>query len=311
MGISSLSISLLLAAAPAPAEPQPIAESVYRTVLESGDLGQLDAACRDAARFGQNERLKALRDRLMVVAPAPQPFAVVTSNARALLACRAPESAQRVLSRYGPGEGGHRRTWLLLSWRAAAAALDHEAAILALRRYADGDLVRLDSVRLQVGETDAGQPLTRSALDQLADHEAALGRIERAVAVALSGRPTGLEGAERLAQVARWQEALGRYDASNLLDAALDQAAVAEAWAQAEELLKLQLRLERKAGGDGSRPRARLERLATRVDDRYTLWQLLHHDAPSEATEGRRRELERQLAAPQPNPGNTSLKESD
>lgn len=311
MGISSLSISLLLAAAPLPAQPQPIAEQAYRTLLQTGDLVQLDAACRDAARFGLKLRLKELRDRLMLVAPAPQPFTVVTANTRALLACRAPESAQRVLSRYGPGEGPHRRAWLLLSWRAAAAALNHEAAILALRRLADGDLSQLEGVRLEVGETDAGLPLTRPALDQLADHEAALGRIERAAAVALSGRATGLEGAERLAQAARWLEALGEHDASTLLEAALDQAATAQAWALAEELLKLQLRLERNAGGDGARPRARLERLATRVDDRYTLWQLLRQDDPSMGTDGRRRELERQLAPPQPGLQNTSLGESN
>ena len=319
MGIFSLSISLLLAAAPLPVEPasaaapppsQPMAEAEYLQVLENGDLAQLDGACRDAARFGLGQRMRDLRERLMLVAPAPQPFAVVTANARALLACRAPGSARRVLTRYGPGPGPQRQEWLLLSWQAASAALDHEAAVLALRRLADGDLTRLEALRVEVGESDVGVPLTRSALDQLALHEAALGRLDRAAAVALSGQTPGLEAAERLALAARWLEALGQHDASQLIEAALDQAAAAEAWAFAEELLRLQLRLERNAGGDGARPRARLERLATRVDDRYTLWQLLQDGAESPEQDRQRAELERQLRSPRDQAGQSSLEES-
>ncbi len=321
MGISSLSISLLLAAAPLPVEPaqapaaapapvQPMAEADYRLVLENGDLTQLDAACRDAARFGLGPRMRDLRDRLMLVAPAPQPFAVVTANARALLACRAPGSARRVLTRYGPGPGPQRQEWLLLSWRAASVALDHEAAVLALRRLADGDLSRLEALQVEVGESDAGLRLTRSALDQLALHEAALGRLDRAAAVALSGQTPGLAAAERLALAARWLEALGQHDSSQLIESALDQAAAAEAWALAEELLRLQLQLERNAGGDGARPRARLERLATRVDDRYTLWQLLQDGAESPEQDRQRAELERQLRSPRDQAGQPSLEES-
>ena len=83
------------------------------------------------------------------------------------------------------------------------------------------------------------------------------------------------------------------------LEAALDQAALAEAWGLAEELLKLQLRLERKAGGDGARPRARLERLATRVDDRYTLWQLLmDEENPANTTDANAKTLDQQLRSP-------------
>ena len=87
-------------------------------------------------------------------------------------------------------------------------------------------------------------------------------------------------------------------DATALLETALDQAAAAQAWSLAEDLLTLQLRLERKAGGDGARPRQRLERLAARVDDRYTLWQLLQDDPQSPETEARRLVLEQQLRSP-------------
>ena len=316
MGISSLSISLLLAAVPVPVVQQlsapavPMAAEAYQKVLLEGDVVQLGDACSDAARFGLNARLKQLRDRLMVVSPAHQPFAVVMANTRALLACKAPGSARRVLSRFGPGTDAQRREWLLLSWRTAAAARDHEAAVLALRRLAAGDLARLASVRLELRHDSNGIPVTRSALDQLADHEAALNRIDRAAAVALSARSSGVEGARRLAQAARWLESLGQNDATTILETALDQAAVAQAWSLAEELLNIQLRMDRKAGGDGARPRQRLERLASRVDDRYTLWQLLQDDPQSPEIEARRLVLEQQLRSPR-QVGTSTLEESE
>ncbi|MGC6483200.1 MAG: hypothetical protein ACON4T_06520 [Synechococcus sp.] len=321
MGISSLSISLLLAAAPPSLQPvapnaavrapsQPMAEADYRVLLTGGDVTQLDAACRDAARFGLHQRLRDGRDRLLQVAPVSESFALVTATSRALLACRAPESARRVLGRISPEPGPQRQEWLLLSWQAAAAALDHGAAVLALRRFADGDLTRLEARQIEVGETTAGVVLTRSALDQLAFHEAALGHFERAAAVVLSGQMSGLEAAERLARAARWLESLEQPDVTRLLESALDQAAAVEAWALAEELLRLQWRLERNAGGDGARPMARLQRLATRVDDRYTLWQLLQEDPASGDGVGQRAALERQLRSPREQGGHVSLGES-
>jgi len=316
MGISSLSISLLIAAVPVPVASQPVASEVpmaaeeYQQVLREGDVVQLGDACSDAARFGLGGRLKELRDRLMVVAPAPQPFAVVMANTRALLACKAPGSARRVLSRFGPGTDAQRQEWLVLSWRTAAAARDHEAAVLALRRLAAGDPARLASVRLDLGPDANGIAVTRSALDQLADHEAALNRIDRAAAVALSARSSGVEGARRLAQAARWLESLGQNDATTILETALDQAAAAQAWSLAEDLLNIQLRMERKAGGDGDRPRQRLERLASRVDDRYTLWQLLQDDPQSPEIEARRLVLEQQLRSPR-QVGASTLEESE
>ena len=307
MGISALTMSLLLAAVPMPVSgPQnvavdtPMDPELYQQVLLEGDVVQLGDACRDAARFGLGGRLRELRDRLLSVAPSPQPFAVVIANTQSLLACKAPDSARRVLSRYSPGPGPRREQWLLLSWRTAAAALDHEAAILALRRLAAGDLARLDAIQLELGVDADGVPVTRSALDQLADHEASLDRLDRAVAVALSGPSTGPIAARRLAQVAVWLETLGQTDISHLLETALDQAAAAQAWSLAEDLLRLQLRLERKAGGDGARPRQRLERLASRLDDRYTLWQLIRDEPPLPGGERREREreLEQQLRSP-------------
>ena len=95
MGLSSLPLLFLLAAAPpldaAPVPPValPMSLKAFETVLQEGDIPQLSAACADADRFGLQERLRLLRDRLMLVAPSPQPLAVVMANARALMACKA------------------------------------------------------------------------------------------------------------------------------------------------------------------------------------------------------------------------------
>ena len=128
MGLSSLPLFILLAAVPpldsAPVQPPPMSMSpeTFEMVLENGGISELSMACADADTFGMPERLRLLRDRLMLVAPTPQPFDVVMANARALMVCKAPDSTQIVLSRFGPAPGSQRRAWLLLSWRAASAA---------------------------------------------------------------------------------------------------------------------------------------------------------------------------------------------
>ncbi|HGY5538474.1 MAG TPA: hypothetical protein ACN46J_06170, partial [Prochlorococcus sp.] len=128
MGINSLPLTVLLLAGisqaaasnvvtdPSAPVKEPMAEVVYRQVLLEGAMPDLTAACADAALFGMDLRLQELRDRLMVIAPAPQPFDVVIANARALMVCKAPDSTQTVLSRFGPAPGQQRRDWLLLSW---------------------------------------------------------------------------------------------------------------------------------------------------------------------------------------------------
>ena len=81
MGLIPLPLTVLLAAAPgiamtvpAPSVPEqrtvPLAQEDFDAVLQQGDLPQLEQACRDSARFGANDRLQLLRDRLMQVAPA-------------------------------------------------------------------------------------------------------------------------------------------------------------------------------------------------------------------------------------------------
>ena len=257
MGIHPLPMLLSLLAAAIPlSEPQPMAEERFQQWLLESDLQQLERGCTDPLIGRQQE----IRDRLLVLHPAPDSFELVVANATALLTCGSPDSAARVLNRISPAVGEERRRWLRLRWQAAAAGLDHREAALALRRLVNGDLIALASLELGDG---------RLGLDQLAEHEAALGRQQEAAAVLLLAPNT-----QRLAQAAEWLEGADAAAADQLLEQALDQAAADQAWGLAVELLELQLRLQLAAGGDGARPRQRLQRLAAQLDDRYSLWRL-------------------------------------
>ncbi len=261
MGIQPLSMLLSLLAAAAPlSEPQPMAEERFRQWLLESDLQQLELGCGDPLIAASGGRQQQIRDRLLVLHPAPQPFELVMANANALLTCGSPDSAARVLNRISPALGEERRRWLRLRWQAAAAGLDHREAALALRRLVNGDLIALANLDLGDG---------RLGLDQLASHEAALGRQEEAAALLMLA-----PNARRLAQAAEWLAVLDAAAADQLLEQALDQAAADQAWGLAVELLELQLKLQLAAGGDGARPRQRLQRLAAQLDDRYSIWRL-------------------------------------
>ena len=261
MGIQSLPMLLSLLAAAIPlSEPQPMAEERFQQWLLESDLQQLERGCTDPLIGATGGRQQEIRDRLVVLHPAPESFELVTANATALLTCGSPDSAARVLNRISPAMGEERRRWLRLRWQAAAAGLDHREAALALRRLVNGDLIALASLELGDG---------RLGVDQLAEHEAALGRQEEAAAVLLLAPNT-----QRLAQAAEWLAGADAAAADQLLEQALDQAAADQAWGLAVELLELQLRLQLAAGGDGARPRQRLQRLAAQLDDRYSLWRL-------------------------------------
>ena len=261
MGIQPLPMLLSLLAAAAPlSEPQPMAEERFQQWLLESDLQQLELGCGDPLIGASSGRRQQIRDRLLVLHPAPQSFERVMANASALLTCGSPDSAARVLNRISPAEGEERRLWLRLRWQAAAAALDHREAALALQRLVNGDLIALADLDLGDG---------RRGLDQLALHQAALGRQDEAVALLLLA-----PNPQRLAQAAEWLANRDAEAADQLLEQALDQAAAAQAWGLAVELLELQLKLQLAAGGDGARPRQRLQRLAAQLDDRYSLWRL-------------------------------------
>ena len=261
MGIQPLPMLLSLLAAAAPlSEPQPMAEERFQQWLLESDLQQLELGCGDPLISASGGRRQQIRDRLLVLHPASQSFERVMANASALLTCGSPDSAARVLNRISPAEGEERRLWLRLRWQAAASALDHREAALALRLLVNGDLIALADLDLGDG---------RLGLDQLALHEAALGRQDEAVGLLLLA-----PNPQRLAQAAEWLAVRDDEAADQLLEQALDQAAAAQAWGLAVELLELQLKLQLAAGGDGARPRQRLQRLAAQLDDRYSLWRL-------------------------------------
>ena len=276
-------VMLLLAAAPpapeqlAPQEPQPMAEALFQELLLSSDLSALEQGCLEAASFGLADRQQQLRDRLLSLHPTPESIDVVLANARVLMTCRAPEAVRTVLSRYSPGVGAPRERWLLMSWQAADAALDHPRAARALRRLVNGDLAALEQKQLveaPAATAEPGEPITVNGLDQLAHHEAAAGDGLAAAAVLLSGRATGAVAARRLGLAADLLANEDAERADQLLELALDQAAADEAWGLAVDLLRVQLRLQLAAGGDGARPKQRLERLTARLDDQYSRWQL-------------------------------------
>ena len=247
-------------------QPLPLLLSMATTAVpaSSVDLASLQQACLTARQQGDILQQEVLRNRLLELHPHPNSLEIVLANARALMACGAPESAFQVLSRYGPNRE-ERRDWLLLRWEAAAAALDHPRAALALRRLVDGDISALEQEQL---------PVQRNGLDQLAYHQAAAGEPLDAAAVLLLGRAGGRVGVERLGRAAEFIATEDPEQADQLLEQALERAADAKAWGQAIALLQLQLKLQLAAGGDGARPRERLLQLTAQLDDRYGRWQL-------------------------------------
>ena len=261
----------LLAAVTAAPDPQVMREERFQTVLAGMDVAAAAQACQDPLIADSDRRRQALRDRLLALHPVIDSLALVLANAEALMSCGAPEAAAVVLNRYLPQAGDERRQWLLLHWRAAAGALDHRQAALALRRLVAGNLTALDAPLL---------PGEANGLDQLALHEAAQGREAVAVEVQLQGDLSDVQGARRLARAAQWLGAEQFEQADQLLETALDQAAAAEAWGLAMDLLRQQLQLQLAAGGDGARPRQRMQRLAAVLDDRYALQQLQPENDP-------------------------------
>ena len=271
MGILSLPFALMLLAAAAPGEGTalqqrlPMEEKAFRRVLLERDVSILEQACLDPMIATSSRRKQALRNRLLVLNPVPETLASVLIQANALLSCGSPDTAAIVLNRYSPAAGEERRQWLLMRWQAAASALDHRQAALALRRLVDGDLIALGLITLEE---------ERNALDQLAEHEAAQGRMLVAAELILQAPLKVGAGARRLARAAEWLAVSEIDEADRLLETALDQAAASEAWGLAMELLQLQLKLQLAAGWDGERARQRMVRLAARLDDRFSLLEL-------------------------------------
>ena len=292
---------------PASAQPAPAAspELALIRVLASSDLALLNQACLQAARADQGASLRALRLRLLAVKPAPQPLAVVLTNAEALVNCRAPDDALNVLNRYGPAPGRERSLWLLAQWRAAEAGLHHRLAAEALLRLAEGRLASLDGQLLTLLVRRDGSRVSRPALEVLADHLVALGEDRQAAAALLAARQGGQPGAERLQRAVALLVGLPLQQRNQLLETALDQAAAAGAWGLAAELLRDQRALLLAAGANAKRPSERFLRLSRRIDDAYGEWQLGRQALGRQAGGrqdslglARQQQLEQQLRSP-------------
>jgi hypothetical protein len=279
-------------------------EEQFQELLLNGDLQALNLACLEADRFGFTKRLQLLQARLLQIAPAPQPFQTVLVNANALISCRAPDAALAVLNRYSPKPGEERDQWLVQRWRAAQAGLHHALAVETLEALAKGQVASLETRALPLKLRDDGSIATRSGLDFYVDHLLVLGRRQEAAAALLAGQMPGKPMAERLKQVVALLEEMPLQQRDQLLERALDQAATAEAWGLALELLDHQRRLLDAAGVAASRPRERLERLSRRMDDAYSAWQLARQDPQQSA---RAAQLQQQLRSPRAAGGHAAV----
>ncbi len=290
MGIKSLSLTLSIfiwgiqapVALSSPfasaSKPEPWSKESIERVLSEGSFSELRLACIDAVKFSLNSRLKALRKRLLATTDQAQSLKLVLENAEALMACKAPIAVNKVLSRFAPADGSERREWLLMSWRASSASMDHHRASIALRRLVKGDIKALDREELTVGYEVNGQPVNVFALDALAEHERSLGRIDSAVSVLLSGEKVGLVKAQRLALAAELAAGLSGKKYEDFLDIAFHHAEKENAWGLALEILKLRLKLDLKNGVNSAKTEIRLQKLSRRLDDRYTLLRLVGDD---------------------------------
>ena len=279
----------------APPVPGSMPEAQFHELLQKGDLPALNLACVEADGFGFTKRLQLLQARLLTIAPAPQPFQTVLVNANALLSCRAPDAALIVLNRFSPQPGVERDQWLVQRWRAAQAGLHHGLAVETLEELAKGNPASLETLALPLKLRNDGSIATRPGLDVYVDHLLVLGRRSDAAAALLAGQMPGKPMAERLKQAVALLNLMPLQERDQLLERALDQAAAAEAWGLAIELLDQQRALLVAEGAEASRPRERLERLSQRVDDAYSAWQLARQD-PQQSE--RSAQLQQQLRSP-------------
>jgi hypothetical protein len=276
--------------------PKPYSSPEFQQILRQGSLEELALACQRVTDDDRLDRLRQLRERLLLIHPAPQPLPVVLANAEVLLRCQQPQAALTVLDRISPAAGAERVQWLLLQWRAAHAAIDHRRAALALERLAAARPAQLEALALPLARRADGSVVSRSALELLADHQQARGFPLAAAELLLASQDPGVEGAQRRLRAVRLLQALPPQEREGLLEQALDQAAAVGAWGLVAELLDAQVALP------SERARQRRLRLSPRLDDAYGEWQMLRQDPAAAA---RRAQLEAQLRSPR-SPGGHS-----
>jgi hypothetical protein len=244
------------------------------------------------------DRLRRIRERLLLILPAPQPLPEVLANAEVLLSCYQPQAALTVLDRISPAAGAERVQWLLMQWRAAQAAMDHRRAALALERLGAARPARLEALLLPVLRREDGSVVSRPALDLLADHLQARGFPQAAATLLLASQEPGVISAQRRLEALRLLQALPAGERDALLESALDQAAAVGAWSLVGELLDAQAALP------SERARQRRLRLSPRLDDAYGEWLILRQDPAAAA---RSSELERRLRSPEARGGHREV----
>ncbi|MFZ0408662.1 MAG: hypothetical protein WAM11_11205 [Cyanobium sp.] len=276
--------------APAPV----LSEAAFARLIAKASLETLDPLCRQLVGDSDIPRLRLVRGRLLTMYPAPQPLAVVLANADVLLSCQAPDAALTVLDRYGPAPGAEQVQWLVLQWRAANAALDHQRAALALERLAAEGYGRLETLSLPIQRGADGTVISRSALEVMAEHLEALGQRRTAGQLLLMSRQGDAAAATRLQQAIRLLADLPPQELDALLERALEQAAAAGAWSLVSELLTTQAALPASVSGS-QRAIERQLRLSRRLDDAYGESRLRRQDPAAAA---RSLELEQRLRSP-------------
>ncbi len=239
----------LLAAVPVAEQRQAPArsEEAFAELLQTGDRAQLVAGCRESLDEGLNNRLRELRLRLLELNADTDSLQVVFADTRALLTCRAPDAALKVLERISPDADAERQQWLQLQWQAASAGLDLRRAALALQRLSDGSAASLNSIQLSVSlPSEVGaEPTLRSALDLQAAQLEAMGDLSTASSLLQQEAETGVATARRLQQAARLMEDQGKLvQAEQLVASSIDLAAAASAWSLSSSLLEDQRRYQ-------------------------------------------------------------------
>ena len=84
------------ASAATPGPVAPYSSAAFQKLLNHGTLEELAEGCQRVYASDQLDRLRKLRERLLLIHPAPQPLPVVLANAEVLLRCRQPNAALTV-----------------------------------------------------------------------------------------------------------------------------------------------------------------------------------------------------------------------
>ena len=264
--------ALLVALAPAPLPPGALSEEAFTELLETGTRQELVEGCERVISLGLDQRLRQLRQTLLTLNTETSSLAVVFSDTRALLRCKAPDAALQVLERISPNVGPERQEWLLLQWRAASDGLDQRRAALALQRLSQGSSEALDAQQLTLAEPqEPGElPIQRSALDVQAEQREAMGQERAAIELLLQEGQTAQLTAQRRQRAATLLAAEGEPEqAAEIAGAAVDVAASASAWGLSGALLDDQRRYQLAAADfqGAEQTNARRLRLSRRLAD--------------------------------------------